>query len=99
MGCSVGGRTVLPVLGMPHSSAMVLLAPPGDRGMQADVAQLVERNLAKVEVASSSLVVRSERSAPGLHGGLAERRGNGLQIRLHGFKSRTHLGYFDATTS
>ena len=28
--------------------------------MQADVAQLVERNLAKVEVASSSLVVRSE---------------------------------------
>src|SRR3546814_14827077 len=27
---------------------------------QADVAQLVERNLAKVEVASSSLVVRSE---------------------------------------
>jgi hypothetical protein len=29
---------------------------------QADVAQLVERNLAKVEVASSSLVVRSERS-------------------------------------
>ena len=33
---------------------------------QADVAQLVERNLAKVEVASSSLVVRSERSLPGL---------------------------------
>ena len=31
-------------------------------GTQADVAQLVERNLAKVEVASSSLVVRSERS-------------------------------------
>ena len=27
----------------------------------ADVAQLVERNLAKVEVASSSLVIRSER--------------------------------------
>ena len=35
-------------------------------GAQADVAQLVERNLAKVEVASSSLVVRSERSLPGL---------------------------------
>jgi hypothetical protein len=31
----------------------------------ADVAQLVERNLAKVEVASSSLVVRSEEKAPG----------------------------------
>ncbi len=29
--------------------------------LQADVAQLVERNLAKVEVASSSLVVRSEK--------------------------------------
>ena len=32
--------------------------------MGAGVAQLVERNLAKVEVASSSLVVRSERSPP-----------------------------------
>ncbi|AKZ54650.1 hypothetical protein SAM23877_1601 [Streptomyces ambofaciens ATCC 23877] len=33
---------------------------------QADVAQLVERNLAKVEVASSNLVVRSqERGPPG----------------------------------
>ncbi len=31
--------------------------------VRADVAQLVERNLAKVEVASSSLVVRSERVA------------------------------------
>ena len=61
--------------------------------MQADVAQLVERNLAKVEVASSSLVVRSERVSadPSKNGGLAERRGNGLQIRIHGFKSRTHL--------
>src|SRR3712207_780831 len=25
-------------------------------------------------------------------GGVAERRGNGLQSRLHGFKSRLHLG-------
>ncbi len=32
-----------------------------DWSLQADIAQLVERNLAKVEVASSSLVVRSER--------------------------------------
>ena len=66
---------------------------PGQPGraerQQADVAQLVERNLAKVEVASSSLVVRSE--VHSLRGGLAERRGNGLQIRVHGFKSRTHL--------
>ena len=70
---------------------MVLFASPGapqGAEKQADVAQLVERNLAKVEVASSSLVVRSERR---LHGGVAERRGNGLQIRLHGFKSRLHL--------
>ena len=72
---------------------MVSFAPQGNQRSQADVAQLVERNLAKVEVASSSLVVRSEKtgSMSGLHGGLAERRGNGLQIRLHGFKSRTHL--------
>ena len=27
-----------------------------------------------------------------IHGGVAERRGNGLQIRVHGFKSRLHLG-------
>ena len=39
---------------------MVLFVLPGNRREQADVAQLVERNLAKVEVASSSLVVRSE---------------------------------------
>ncbi len=25
------------------------------------------------------------------HGGVAERRGNGLQSRVHGFKSRLHL--------
>ena len=55
---------------------------------------MVERNLAKVEVASSSLVVRSERVSadPSNNGGLAERRGNGLQSRVHGFKSRLHLG-------
>ena len=62
------------------------------RGAHADVAQLVERNLAKVEVASSNLVVRSERVAGlPIHGGVAERRGNGLQIRLRGFKSLLHL--------
>ena len=43
------------------TSAMVSFAPQGNRRSQADVAQLVERNLAKVEVASSSLVVRSEK--------------------------------------
>ena len=83
-----------PELVVPRASAMVLFASPGapsGAGKQADVAQLVERNLAKVEVASSSLVVRSERVSSPSSGGLAERRGNGLQIRVHGFKSRTHL--------
>src|SRR3954463_3010851 len=62
----------------------------------ADVAQLVEHHLAKVRVAGSNPVVRSEpralveRLAPAC-GGVAERRGNGLQSRLHGFKSRLHL--------
>ena len=62
-------------------------------GRIADVAQLVERNLAKVEVAGSNPVVRSERvrQASSLTGGVAERRGNGLQSRVHGFESRLHL--------
>ena len=58
---------------------------------------MVERNLAKVEVASSSLVVRSEKMVAPSAGGVAERRGNGLQIRLHGFKSRLHLDDWDST--
>ena len=52
---------------------------------------MVERNLAKVEVAGSSPVVRSEEVQRRLHGGVAERRGSGLQSRVHGFKSRLHL--------
>ena len=52
---------------------------------------MVEHHLAKVRVAGSNPVVRSERVPYPSSGGLAERRGNGLQIRLHGFKSRTHL--------
>ncbi|MEY4396998.1 MAG: hypothetical protein RLZZ40_754 [Actinomycetota bacterium] len=62
----------------------------------ADVAQLVAHHLAKVRVASSSLVIRSEKPQGQVpHGGVAERRGSGLQSRPHGFKSRRHL----ATTS
>ena len=61
----------------------------------ADVAQLVEHNLAKVGVASSNLVIRSGKTRAlargSSHGGVAERRGSGLQSRLHGFKSRLHL--------
>ena len=69
-------------------------------GNNADVAQLVAHNLAKVGVASSSLVIRSSAeaffgrpSARGVnpHGGVAERLGTGLQSRLHGFESRRHL--------
>ena len=61
------------------------------------MAQLVEHHLAKVRVAGSNPVVRSERVSPSPNGeqfpgGVAERRGNGLQIRVHGFKSRLHLG-------
>ena len=54
---------------------------------------MVEHHLAKVRVAGSNPVVRSggERVSAGWHGGVAERRGNGLQIRLHGFESRLHL--------
>ena len=64
------------------------------RPWHADVAQLVAHHLAKVRVAGSNPVVRSKRSRPhleGLHGGMAERRGNGLQSRAHGFDSRLHL--------
>ena len=61
----------------------------------ADVAQLVEHHLAKVRVAGSNPVVRSEKVSRlrdrFFAGGVAERRGNGLQIRVHGFKSRLHL--------
>ena len=63
---------------------------------RADVAQLVEHHLAKVRVAGSSPVIRSEEpGAPSpqrLSGGLAERLGTGLQSRLHRFESGTHLG-------
>ena len=82
------------VVNAPHSD-------PSTKGVgsrsNADVAQLVEHHLAKVRVAGSNPVVRSEpralvaRPAP-VCGGVAERRGNGLQSRLHGFKSRLHLG-------
>ena len=71
--------------------------PKGLVGKRADVAQLVEHHLAKVRVAGSNPVVRSERVSylcrdRFFTGGVAERRGNGLQIRVHGFKSRLHLG-------
>ena len=67
------------------------------RRVRADVAQLVAHHLAKVRVASSSLVIRSSglvrQPACGVNhsGGVAERRGSGLQSRLHGFESRRHL--------
>ena len=60
------------------------------RSRRADVAQLVAHHLAKVRVAGSNPVVRS-RDGNTPYGGVAERRGNGLQSRVHGFKSRLHL--------
>ena len=67
-----------------------LLVPSRER---ADVAQLVAHHLAKVRVASSSLVIRSENTPRCSNGGVAERRGSGLQSRVHGFKSRLHLNF------
>ena len=64
----------------------------------AGIAQLVERNLAKVEVASSSLVSRSKliREATASlfrqkHGAIAKRLCTGLQIRLAQFDSGSRL--------
>ena len=58
----------------------------------ADVAQLVERNLAKVEVAGSIPVVRSTgRSVTALFGDVAEWLGKGLQNPVPGFDSRRRL--------
>ena len=65
----------------------------------AGIAQLVERNLAKVEVASSSLVSRSKfdkGSTPASlfrqsHGAIAKRLCTGLQIRLAQFDSGSRL--------
>ena len=79
---------------------LMFIKCPGHRERNADVAQLVAHHLAKVRVASSSLVIRSSAGAPsgasacGLNpprGGVAERLGTGLQSRLHGFESRRHL--------
>src|ERR1700726_2921645 len=69
-------------------SATVLIAPQ----VRADVAQLVEHHLAKVRVAGSNPVVRSE----GWHALAAEwpsGLGKGLQSPVHGFDSRLRLHY------
>ena len=69
----------------PACDAMVLGRRPTRtcRTDRADVAQLVEHHLAKVRVAGSSPVIRSEEpGAPSIFtGGLAERLGTGLQSR------------------
>ena len=63
----------------------------------AGIAQLVERNLAKVEVASSSLVSRStyEKGSTSFpfssNGAIAKRLCTGLQIRLAQFDSGSRL--------
>lgn len=52
---------------------------------------MVKRNLAKVETAGPSPVVRSRVRYVDLYGGLAKRLGSGLQSRIDEFDSRTHL--------
>ena len=59
MHCRRNGRVVMHRTANPLTSVRFRLAPPSMQD-NAGIAQLVERNLAKVEVASSSLVVRSE---------------------------------------
>ena len=65
----------------------------------AGIAQLVERNLAKVEVASSSLVSRSNSKGSyaslfSLNGVVAKRLCTGLQIRVGRFDSGPRLHHF-----
>ena len=65
--------------------------------MRADVAQLVEHHLAKVRVAGSNPVVRSECSRLGrrivstLRAEWPNGLGKGLQSPVHGFDSRLRL--------
>jgi hypothetical protein len=70
--------------------------PPGKLGLRADVAQLVEHHLAKVGVAGSNPVVRSNQrgpSGPLRLGGVAEWLGSGLQSRVHRFNSGPRLEF------
>ena len=66
------------------------------RMKNAGIAQLVERNLAKVEVASSRLVSRSRvisysTRLKSTNGGMAEWSCSGLQIRVRRFDSDSRL--------
>jgi hypothetical protein len=65
-------------------------------GVPADIAQLVERNLAKVEVAGSSPVVRSKASCPdrtpqGARSGLGPQRWSGREARQRPAKPCTRV--------
>ena len=78
----------------PWTSVRLRDAPPFDDS--ATLAQLVERNLAKVEVTSSNLVCRYNLSNNAKriaeeHGALAEWLCSGLQIRVPRFDSGTRL--------
>ena len=59
---------------------------PAGRLLNAEVAQLVERNLAKVEVAGSNPVFRSK-------GDVAEWLATALQKLVHRFDSGRRLGW------
>ena len=71
-------------------SSVVLITYPLDF---AGIAQLVERNLAKVEVASSRLVSRSKFLDKPVLGEIAKWLCSGLQIRLRRFDSDSRLHY------
>ena len=78
--------------------------PGSPRDWHADVAQLVEHHLAKVRVAGSNPVVRSEARLCGRFGRLGQKHaptaewpsglGKGLQSPVHGFDSRLRLPLF-----
>ena len=74
-GARPDGRVVMHRIANPFTPVRFRLRPPAVSGKKqypdnAGIAQLVERNLAKVEVASSSLVSRSKlhRQGPGIRG-------------------------------
>ena len=70
-GRSSRGRRSAPAAGTSAPIDVASRAAARWSGAHADVAQLVERDLPKVDVASSNLVIRSPPETPGTAGGLA----------------------------
>ncbi len=100
----VGSADVVPVAGclVVEYNARLTSIGSDDAGSNAGIAQLVERNLAKVEVGSSNLLSRSrspgktvERNQPfspfSYSGAVAKRLCRGLQILVGRFDSAPRL--------